>query len=398
MKKIVFIIIDGVGDKPIAKLNNLTPLESAYTPNMNKLAKNGITGIMHVLEKGRAPHSDEGHLTLFGYDLKKYYHGRGPLEALGIGLNLKHGDVALRANLGTVEKNLIVKDRRAGRIETTEPFLKLVNGIKIENVKFILKAGTSHRAVVVMRGNGLSDKISGSDPRQEGKKVLKIRSLDNSKEAKFTSKVLNKFLELSYKKYKDNILNKKRINLGKLPGNYWLVRGAGHYKKIPSFKEMYNRKACCIAGGGLYKGLGAVSGMKVLNVKGATGTPDTNIKAKFLAAKKSLRNYDFVFVHIKGTDIFGHDNDPEGKKEFIEKIDNALKILMKEDILIAITADHSTPCENKDHSADPVPVLIYKKNLKPDYTKKFGESYCKKGSLGIINGKDYMKKVIELAK
>jgi len=397
MKKIIFIVIDGIGDRPIAKLNNLTPLESAYTPNMDFLAKNGICGIMNVLKEGIAPHSDEGHLTLFGYDLKKYYHGRGPLEALGLGLKLNQGDVALRANLGTVDKNLIVKDRRAGRIETTGPFVKLFNGIKIENVKFMLKAGTSHRAVVVMRGNGLSDKISGSDPRQEEKKVLRIRALDNSREAKFTAFVLNKFLELSYKKFQNLSLNEKRIKEGKLPGNYWLVRGAGHYKKIPSFKEMYNRKACCIAGGGLYKGLGAIAGMKVLNVKGATGTPNTNIKAKFLAAKKNLKKYDFVFVHIKGTDVFGHDNNPEGKKQFIEKIDKELPVIMN-DVLITITADHSTPCENKDHSADPVPVLIYSKNIKPDSIEKFGESYCKKGSLGIIQGKDYMKKVISLAK
>lgn len=396
MKKIVFIIIDGVGDKPIPKFNNNTPLEQAYTPNMDKLAKKGICGIMHVLKPGQAPHSDEGHLTLFGYDLNKYYPGRGPIEALGIGLNLNYGDIALRANLGTVDKNLIVKDRRTGRIETTQPYVKLVNGIKIENVKFIVKAGTSHRAAIVMRGKNLSDNISDSDPKKEGKKVLKVKPLN--KKAKFTASVLNKFLELSYKKFKDLPLNKKRIKQNLLPGNYFLTRGAGHYKKIPSFKEMYNKKSCCIAGGGLYKGLGAIAGMKLLNVKGATGTPKTDIKAKFLAAKKSLHNYDFVFLHIKATDVFGHDNNPDGKKAFIEKIDKQLKILMKEDLLITITADHSTPCAVKDHSADPVPLLIYSKDIKPDSITRFGESYCRKGKLGIIQGKGYMRTVMRLAK
>lgn len=397
MKKIIFIIIDGVGDKPISKFKGNTPLEQAYTPNMDELAENGICGIMHVLEKGKTPHSDEGHLALFGYDLNKYYPGRGPIEALGIGLKLSHGDVALRANLATVDKNLIVKDRRAGRIESTAPYVKLVNKTKIDNVKFIVKAGTSHRAAIVIRGKNLSDKISTNDPKKTEKKVLKVKPLDNSKQAEFTANVLNKFLEFSHKKFEDFKLNKERIKQGKLPGNYFLVRGPGHYKKIPSFKEMYNRKSCCIAGGGLYKGLGAIAGMKVLKVKGATGTPNTDIKAKFLAAKKALKKYDFVFLHIKATDIFGHDNNPDGKKSFIERIDKELPIVMN-DILITITADHSTPCANKDHSADPVPVLIYHKDIKPDSVEKFGESYCRKGKLGVMQGKDYMGKVIELAR
>lgn len=391
MKKIIFIIIDGIGDKPISKFKGKTPLESAKTPNMDKLAKKGINGIMHVLKKGKAPHSDEGHLTLFGYDLKKYYPGRGPIEALGVGIKLKYGDIALRANLATVNNKLIVKDRRAGRIESTAPFVRLVNGTVIDGIKFIIKAGTSHRAAIVMRGKNLSDNITSNDPKKENKKALKVKPLN--KKAKFTADVLNKFLELAYNKFKNHPLNKKR----KLPGNYFLVRGAGHFKKIPSFKQMYNRKSCCIAGGGLYKGLGAIAGMKVLNVKGATGTPKTNVKAKFLAAVKALKQYNFVFIHIKATDVFGHDNNPNGKKQFIEKIDKNLSILMKECNLITITADHSTPCANKDHSANPVPVLICCGNFKPDSVNKFGESYCRKGKLGIMQGKDYMRKVIKLA-
>ncbi len=391
MKKIIFLIMDGMGDRPIKKFNNKTPLEAAYTPNMDFLAKNGITGIMHVLGKGVIPHSDQGHLTLFGYDLKKHYHSRGPIEALGVGLKLKKGDVALRANLGSVDKKLVVKDRRSGRIESTKPFVKLMNKTVIDGVKFILKSGTSHRAVIVMSGKGISDQISRSDPWEKGKKVLKIKALDNSKEAKFTADVLNKFLELSYNKFKDFKLNKERIREGKLAGNYWLARGAGHFKKIPSFKEMYNLKSCCIAGGGLYKGLGAIAGMEVLKVKGATGTPNTDLRAKFLAAKKYLRKYDFIFLHIKGTDIFGHDGNPDGKKQFIEKVDKQLPILMDQDVLITITADHSTPCANKDHSADPVPVLIYSKGLEPDSVDKFGESYCKNGKLGVISGRRFLK-------
>lgn len=404
MKKIIFIICDGMGDLPIKEFGNKTPLEMAATPNMDRLAKNGVTGIMYILGKGIRPNSDEAHLTLFGYDIKKDYPGRGPIEAAGVGIKLKHGDVAIRANLATVDKELRVKDRRAGRIESTEQFTKELNNVKIDKVKFIVKSGTGHRVVIVMRGRNLSDKISNSDVHYAGEgkviedwynlKVNKIKPLDNSNEAKFTATVLQKFLEKSHKILEKNPLNDEREKQGKLRGNYLLTRGPGYYKKLKSFKEKYNLKSCCIAGAGLYKGLGAIAGMELINVKGATGLPNTNVKAKIEAAKKALKKYNFVFVHIKPTDIFGENGDYKGKKEFIEKIDKAIGNLDEVNALITITADHSTPCSHKDHSADPVPVLIYNSNIKPDKAIKFGEKECEGGLLGAIYGKELMKKLL----
>ncbi|MBI2656590.1 phosphoglycerate mutase, partial [Candidatus Woesearchaeota archaeon] len=172
----------------------------------------------------------------------------------------------------------------------------------------------------------------------------------------------------------------------------------GYFKKLKPFKERYHLRACCIAGAGLYKGLGAIAGMNLIMVKGATGLPNTNVKAKIDAAKKQIKKYDFVFVHIKPTDIYGENGDCKGKRNFIENIDKAIDNLDKTDALIVITADHSTPCSQKDHSADPVPILISCGNINPDSVGRFNEIDCRKGSLGVMNGSEVMKKVIEISK
>lgn len=407
MKKVILIICDGLGDLPVKELGNKTPLEAAHKPNIDRLAKNGVNGIMHVLGKGIRPNSDKAHLTLFGYDMKKDYPGRGPIEAAGVGIKLQHGDVAIRANLATVDMELRVKDRRAGRIEDTSPFVKELDGMKINGVKFIAKAGTGYRASLVMRGKSLSDRISNSDVHYVtenkiiedwiNRKVNTIKPLDGTKEAKLTAGALQKFLEKSHEIFEKNPLNDKREKEGKLRGNYLLTRGPGYCRRLKSFREKYGLKSCCIAGAGLYKGLGAMAGMDLIHVKGATGLPNTNVKAKISAVKRCIKKYDFAYVHIKPTDIFGENGDYKSKKKFIEKIDVAIGLLKNFKGLIAMTADHSTPCSLKDHSADPVPVLIHGADAKPDNIAKFGERECRKGSLGVLMGKDFMKTVLKSA-
>ena len=337
MKKVILIICDGMGDLPVKKFGDKTPLEAASTPNMDKLAKEGVSGIIYILGKGIRPNSDEAHLTLFGYDLKKDYPGRGPIEVSGLGIKLMHGDVAIRANLATVDKQLRVKDRRSGRIEDTKDFTKELDGMKIDGVRFIVKSGTGHRVMIVMRGRGLSDQISNSDVHYvtedkvvenwEDDKANTIKPLDGSKESKFTANVLQKFLEKAHDILEKNPLNYEREKQGKPRGNYLLTRGPGYYKQLKSFKEKYGLKSCCIAGAGLYKGLGTMSGMDLINVKGATGLPNTDVNAKIKAVKKYMKKYDFAYVHIKPTDIYGENGDCRGKKKFIEKIDKSLKEL-----------------------------------------------------------------------
>lgn len=389
--KIMLIVSDGMGDLPVKAFGGKTPLEAARTPNMDLMARKGQTGIMHVLKKGVIPTSDKAHLTLFGYDLKKHYPGRGPFEALGLGINLKHGDIAFRCNFGTVDSKMKIVDRRAGRIKNVSKLAEKLDNMKIRGIRFLVKPGTSHRAAVVMRGTGLSEKVSNGDPHKAGLKVKKIRPMDKSREAKFTAGVLNEFLEKAHKILDNDLVNVKRRKKGLLPANYLLLRGAGRMKSVPSLRERFGLNACCIAGAGLYKGVARFVGMKVLKVKGATGRPDTSVKAKISRALMELKKYDYVFVHVKGCDVFGHDGNAIGKKEFIEKIDRALTPLLSLDkTLVAITADHSTPCSHKAHSADPVPVLLWEKTLKPDSVEEFGEHPCRKGSLGVLQGKKFM--------
>ncbi len=417
--KILLVIIDGLGDKPIPALNNKTPLEAAQTPNLDWLAKNGICGqILPFQFPGqKIPESDTCHLALFGYDPKIYYLGRGPYEAAGIGVNLKEGDLALRVNFATVGKNLKIIDRRAGRINETQSLIKSLNEKIISGVKFLLKKSVGHRAVLILRGKDLSEKISDGDPKKIGKIIPKVVPLISDRvlkrqelaKAQFTAKVLNEFLERTHQILKNHPLNRKREKQGKLPANYLLIRGAGKIKKIPNFYQRYKLKSGCIAGGGLYKGIAKILGMDLIKVKGANALPTTNLKGKFLAAKKALGKYDFLFLHIKAADNLAEDGNFRGKKEFIERIDRNLTPILNpvrnqrflngvnlKNTLIIVTADHSTCSLSKRHCSEPVPILIF--GNRKDKIKEFNERVCKTGGFGKIKQLDLMPKILRLAK
>jgi 2,3-bisphosphoglycerate-independent phosphoglycerate mutase len=381
-------------------------LEAARTPNLDFLARQGICGLITPCYRGSFPTSKDAHLSLFGYDLKKWNIGRGVFEVLGIGMKMKKEDVALRGNFATLatggvsQSNLKIIDRRAGRIQNSEPLIRALQGIEIKGVRFLIGKGVSHRLGIIMRprpGVKLSEKISDGDLHRVGIKPPKIRPLTKTKEAKFTAEVLNEFLERAHQILENHPLNKKRKKKGLLPANYILVRGVGKLRKIPSFQKKWKMKSCCIAGGVLYKGIGRVLGMDLIKVKGATGKADTNLKAKFEAAKKALKKYDFCYLHIKATDNFGHDGDCLGKRKFIEKVDRNLKpILSLENTLIVVTSDHSTPCQMKEHTPDPLPVLVYGGGK--DDVKKFSEKECSKGKLGKLKSAEFLKRLKNLLK
>ena len=408
MKKILLIIIDGLGDKPIKELQNKTPLEAAKTPNLDWLARNGICGKVSAFRfpKEKEPTSEGTHIALFGY--KNYFLGRGVYEVAGIDMNLKKGDVCFRVNFATVDKNLKVIDRRAGRINKTEFLIESLKGIKINGVKFLIKKSYGHRVGLVLRGKNLSSKISDGDPHKIKVRVKRIVPLNNSKEAKFTAEVLNKFLKKTHQILKNHPENLKRKKGGLLPANYLLIRGAGMKKNIPSFLKKYNLKACCIAGGALYKGIAKILGMDLIKVKEANGFATTNLKGKVLASIKALKKpaphrtrsgagHNFVFLHIKACDTFSHDGDFSGKKEFIEKIDKNLKPILKlKNTLIIITADHSTCSKLKGHCNVLIPILIFGNGK--DKISKFGESFCKKGKLGKIEQKNLMRIILNYSK
>ena len=399
IKKALVFIMDGLGDRPIKEFDNKTPLECANTPNFNKLCSESQCGLMYTLGRGKRPGSDTAHLSIFGYPVDEYYTGRGPIEAAGVGIKLEHGDVAFRGNFGTVDDNWKVIDRRAGRIKDVTVFSEALDGMEIDGVKFIVKPGSAYRAGVVMRGRGLSSNVSPADSHNEGDSIHEVVPLDETKEAKFTADVLNKFMRKSYDILKELDENKLRKERGELQANFLLLRGAGVYPKLPKFTEKWGFKnACCIAGGGLYKGVGAFLGMDLINVPGANAQVDTNIEGKFNAAVEALKTYDFVFLHIKPTDSLAEDGNYLGKKNFIEKIDKYVSILnqVDDETLIVVTADHSTACELKAHSADAVPILFHAKGIRNDGINKFGERDCSKGSLGIIEGKDVMPNILNV--
>jgi len=398
MPKAMLVVMDGLGDRPIKELGNLTPLEAARTPNLDALAARGITGIMNAIGVGMRPGSDTSHLAILGYDINKYYTGRGTIEVAGLGMDLQGGDVALRGNLGTVDDNLMVTDRRAGRITDTGPFVKDLEGLTYEGVTLKVRPGTGHRAGVILRGPGLSSRISDNDPHEVGVKVHEVHPLDDSPEAAFTAKVLNHFLIEAHRILKNHPLNQERLAQGKPAANYLLGRGAGYYKQIEKFQERYGLKACTIAGGGLYKGIGAFTGMDLIKVPGATGLPNTDVAAKFRAALEALEGpYDFAFVHIKAADTFGEDGDFQGKKAFIEKVDIAAQVLLDAPHLIAATADHTTPCALKRHSGDPVPLMMVGEGMvRPDLVTQFGERACARGDLGRLTGLQVMPEIINL--
>ncbi len=401
LKKVLFIICDGLGDRPVKKLGNKTPLEAAQTPNLDKLATGAECGLMHTLGRGFTPGSDTAHLTIFGYPIDKYYSGRGPIEVAGLGLELEGGDVALRGNFGTVNEKMIITDRRAGRILEVGPLTEAIDGMEVDGVKFVVKPGTAHRAGVIMRGKGLSGNIIDADPHVPDVPVRTVTPTDDTKEAKHTAEILNKFLHKAHGILKDHPFNAERVKAGKLPANFLLVRGGGQYVSLPSFKKRYNLTSCCIAGGGLYKGVAAFLGMDIVNVPGATGLPDTDIEAKFKTSLEKLKTYDFVFTHVKATDSLAEDGNYEGKRDFIEKIDKAAALLtnLPDDVMLVITADHSTASEMKAHSADPVPIMFYGgggESIRVDKVTEFNERGCAEGGLGYIVGLDVMPQVQNL--
>lgn len=394
MKKILFVVLDGLGDEPIPKLGNQTPLQAADSPYMDLLAKDGKLGLAESNFRGALPTSEESHFQLFGYDPDKLGLRRGIVTASGAGIDVQKGDVALRANFAYVKDGQAV-DRRAGRIKDTQELIEALRKIEVDGAEFIIKSAKEHRLGIVIRAQGLSGRISDSDPFYVdlGTDVRRVKPLDDSSEAKKTAKILNRFLDKVHQVLKSHPLNKKRERTGKPPANYILTRGACSIKDLTSFKDKYGMNAACIAGKVLYKQVARMLGMEIIKVQGADGTVETNLEGKIGAANRTLLDYDFVFLHIKATDSLAEDGKYMEKKGFIEKIDQKLEVLDRpKDIVICITCDHSTCSLLKRHCDRPCPVLIWGKAS--DETEKFSEKECKKGQLGKFKQIDLMNLLI----
>ncbi|MAG02896.1 phosphoglycerate mutase [Candidatus Pacearchaeota archaeon] len=405
MKKIL-IVLDGAGDLPVKALGGKTPLEVANTSNLDYLAKNGKMGYMYPISEKVVPGSDNALITLFGNDPRKCR--RGIYEAVGAGLSLSRGDLAIRTNFGTIDdlKSKGVIDRRAGRNLTSDEARELADVLnkKVKlGRKFEFKSTVQHRGVLVIRG-GLSDNVSNIDNEWGGKddgKFRYSRPLDESANSEYTANLLNDFVDQSFKILKNHNVNFKRAKKGLKVANMVFMRGIG--SEIPKMKSY--RSWMSINSMPLEIGIAKLSGMKVFSFelpkmksRDIYGHLHRKLEMKIKFAIKTIKenHEDFIgcYLHFKETDVPGHDNRPLDKKKMLEIIDKKFfgflrKFVEKNPIKVVVTSDHSTPCELKKHSSDPVPVLVYPGD---DDCERFCEKEAKKGSLGKIYGKDFLKK------
>ena len=407
----ILVILDGLGDLPTESLGNQTPLEVAQTPNLDFLTARGQLGFMYSVKPGFIPESDEAIVSIFGNELIS--STRGQLEARGSDLKLTRGDLAFRVNFGTIdslEKGNVL-DRRAGRTLTTKEAKLLadsINKIKIP-CKFIFKPTIQHRASLVFRG-GFSDNLSGNDityldgMNRKLDKIAKCKPLDEDENSIYSANIVNEFLEKVYSVLNNHPVNIERVRKGLFPANFLLIRGAGiEPPKLKQYKKWVSANYMP-----LEIGFSNVCGMKNYGFEypELTGIDAYEnlwkglrkaCKHSINVISKNLKRADYAYLHIKETDLPGHDNKPEEKKLMLEYIDITLfkylrSIAPQYKIKIVVTGDHSTPCKLKAHSADPVPVLFYDCRPVP-VLKKFCEKECRKGELGRINGKEILEKV-----
>ena len=362
--KIVLLVADGLGGLPLEP-GGKTELESARTPNLDGLARDGVCGMSLPVLPGITPGSGPGHLGLFGYDPLEYRIGRGILEALGINFAVGPRDVAVRGNFCTVNDAGKITDRRAGR-PTTErcvAMCRLLQEIKLPGLELFVEPVREHRFVLVIRGDGLGDAVNDTDPQGVGLAPLTAKGADPA--AQKTADAVNRF-----------IAEAGRVLQGQAPTNMVTLRGFARYPKIDTLQDITGMKAAAIAVYPMYKGLARLVGMHIADA-------GTSFGEQVETLRKMWSQYDFFFMHYKYTDSTGEDGNFPAKVEMIERLDTEVSKIraLNPDVLI-VTGDHSTPSKLKSHSWHPVPTVLWAKTCRPDSVTEFGESYCLRGGLG----------------
>ena len=385
-KKIVMLVIDGLGDIPDPNHDYKTPLEVAKKPNIDKLVKKSVLGRIIPVHYGVTPGSGAGHLGLFGYDPRNYELGRGIMEALGLDLQIFPSDVTARGNFVTLDKeSLLIKNRRGGpgkddRLPTAETRQRVEflsdNVNKILSIEILLTPGLDHRFVSIFRGREMRCGLTDSDPGREELPILQIKALDSNSQV--SAQIVNEFHARANK-----------LLLAEYPyGNSMVMRGFSKRPSWPTMKQRYGLNCCAIAEYPMYRGLAQILGMD----KVSTGsTPEDAFKSYLDIYKK----YDFFFIHIKKTDSYGESGKFDEKVGVIESIDAAFPVLESKmpDVLV-ITGDHSTPVPMKAHSWHPVPLLIYSEFCGADQSKKFTENECNYGALSTFPSRHLMNIIL----
>lgn len=420
-RKILYVVLDGLGDRPVASLGGKTPLEAADTPFMDELAQKGETGLMDTIGPGIAPESDAAVMSILGYEVEEYYTGRGPLESFGAGLEVPEGCLAWRCNFATVDEDWKIVDRRVGRNladeEAGELAAAVQEQVELPAATFDFKHTLGHRACLVIQSlqHRLSGDVDNCDPayarhgvfsvalENPGDRVVEAKPLKDSVSARIGAELTNDFMRQSYEVLERHPVNQRRRAANKMPGNFILVRDAGDsLPRLPSFQQRYGTTFGSLVEMPVEVGIAKLTGMGEVPVMSTGADPERGFADWADKTLAGLDHFDGLYVHLKGPDVFGHDGDAQGKARNIELIDSRyfgpiVKALTLPDFVIAVTADHSTPCEIKAHSADPVPLLISSGGLEPEGALQFGESECAKGQLGRRRGPELVPKLIELA-
>ena len=373
--KIVLLILDGLGGLPMDPFGR-TELEAANAPNLDALAARSDLGLSRPVAAGVSPGSGPGHLALFGYDPLEYEVGRGVLSALGVGVELGKNDLAARINFATKDESGRISDRRAGRIATQDA-VKLVDllneNVNLDGAEASITHEKEHRAVVVFRASGLSDKLSDTDPQRVNLEPLPVRPAEDAgDEARESADLASAFVEEA-----------NRVLADHHPANTVLLRGFGMLPALPKFDETYKLDAAAIAGYPMYKGLARLAGMQVLK-------EGEGIAGEFETLKNNWDSHDFFFIHVKATDAAGEDGNFERKSAVIEEVDALLPDLLDlGPAALAITGDHATPAKMKSHSWHGVPFLVSSEYTLPT-AESFGERACAGGSLGAFPAQEIM--------
>ena len=427
LKKIVYVILDGLGDDPLDALGGKTPLEAAHTPHLDSLAARGLNGYVTTVGEGIAPESDIAVFAILGYDPHEHHTGRGPLEAVGAGLDVKQGDLAYRVNFATVERDgdgWAIADRRVGRDLTSEEAHALAaevqDKVTIPGASFEFRATIGHRGVLVLRSDEgpLSAEVENSDPAygRQGALGVALETFDNhvvrvtpvsghegDPAAQRAAQLTNEWLRASFEVLEASDVNRKRTAAGKLPGNFILTRDGGdHLPDLVPFKEKFGPEMGCFVEMPVELGIARLTGMGI--VEAPTGIPaPEQYEAWAKLALEAIEGYDGLYIHIKGPDVPAHDGDHDGKIASIEEIDSIFFAALLGDLdekraIVAVTADHSTSCARKAHTDGPVPLLIAGGNVGSDGVESYGETASRRGSLGHLMGPEIMPNLVGLAR
>jgi 2,3-bisphosphoglycerate-independent phosphoglycerate mutase len=363
--KIVLLVLDGLGGVPLEP-GGMTELETARTPHLDALARDGICGLHDPVGPGITPGSGPAHLALFGYDPLEHQVGRGVLEALGIGFELQAGDVAARGNFCTVDEKGLITDRRAGRIPTEKgaQLVDLLRSIVLPGVQTFVEPVKEYRLVVIIRGEDLAGPLTETDPQRLGVAPLAVKAL--RPEAERTAALFNQW-----------IAQAREILADQHPANMVTLRGLDKNPGLPSMEQLYGLRSAAVAVYPMYRGAARLVGMTVL----PTGE---TVQEELETLRAHWGEYDFFFVHVKKTDSAGEDGDFERKVSLIEEVDKLVipAILRLLPDVLVVTGDHSTPAMLRSHSWHPVPVLLYSRHCRSDSSTSFSERDCARGALG----------------